>query len=98
MQADGLVYYRVVEYETDLLIASETDQTDLMQRQVHETRKILGNYGRAVPEFFTSLEPIPVLQRDPAMIKRMKTAAAAVGVGPMAAVAGAVSALSLIHI
>ena len=49
MQADGLVYYRVVEYETDLLIASETDQTDLMQRQVHETRKILGNYGRAVP-------------------------------------------------
>ena len=41
MQADGLVYYRVVEYETDLLIASETDQTDLMQRQVHETRKIL---------------------------------------------------------
>ena len=45
MQADGLVYYRVVEYETDLLIASETDQTDLMQRQVHETRKILGNYG-----------------------------------------------------
>lgn len=92
MQADGLVYYRVVEYETDLLIASETDQTDLMRRQVHETRKILENYGRAVPEFFTSLEPIPVLQRDPTMIKRMKTAAAAVGVGPMAAVAGAVSA------
>ena len=30
MKADGLVYYRVVEYETDLLIASETDQTDLM--------------------------------------------------------------------
>ena len=92
MQADGLVYYRVVEYETDLLIASETDQTDLMRRQVHETRKILENYGEAVPEFFTALEPIPVLQCDPTMNKRMKTAAAAVGVGPMAAVAGAVYA------
>lgn len=92
MQADGLVYYRVVEYETDLLIASETDQTDLMRRQVHETRKILENYGRAVPEFFTALEPISVLQRDPTMIKRMKKASEVVGVGPMAAVAGAVSA------
>lgn len=92
MQADGLVYYRVVEYETDLLIASETDQTDLMRRQVHEIRKILENYGRAVPEFFTALEPIPVLQRDPTMIKRMKKASEVVGVGPMAAVAGAVSA------
>ncbi len=92
MQADGLVYYRVVEYETDLLIASETDQTDSMRRQVHETRKILEDYGKKNPEFLTSLEPVPVLPHDPAMIKRMKTASAAVGVGPMAAVAGAVSA------
>lgn len=92
MQADGLVYYRVVEYETDLLIASETDQADLMRQQVHETRKILEDYGKKYPEFLTALEPMPVLPADPVMIKRMKKAAEAVGVGPMAAVAGAVSA------
>lgn len=92
MQAEGLVYYRVVVYETDLQIASATDHRELALEQVQEARTIITDYGKKYPDFLTALSPLSVYKNDPRIIKRMKTAAAVPGVGPMAAVAGAVSA------
>ncbi|MEF9918155.1 MAG: UPF0280 family protein [Eubacterium sp.] len=91
MHADGLEYFHVVEYETDLLIAANTDMSFQARNSVHETRKILEDYGQCYPEFFTALEPLEIKRKDPLIIRRMKSAAKTVGVGPMAAVAGAVS-------
>ena len=91
MTAKGLSYFSVVEDETDLYIAADRILKSSAQRAVHEIRSVIIDYGKKHPEFLNSLAPLEILKDDPPVIAEMKRAAALVNVGPMAAVAGAVS-------
>jgi len=57
---------------------------------VHQ-RRLLEDYIAQHPEFRSALEPIDLLRDAPAVAQRMARAARLVGVGPMAAVAGAMA-------
>lgn len=80
--------YRQFTYkEANFRIASShfTVITDEIVRQ----REILEAYIRRLPAFLTSLVPVPPLPHAPRIALAMHEAARIVGVGPMAAVAGA---------
>ena len=62
--------------------------------EIVKHRRILEDYIRRQPDFGTSLQPIDLLGRAPEVAVRMARAARAVGVGPMAAVAGAMAQLA----
>jgi ApbE superfamily uncharacterized protein (UPF0280 family) len=57
-------------------------------------RQILGDHLRRQPEFQSSLTPVELLADAPVIARRMAWAARRAGVGPMAAVAGAVAQLA----
>lgn len=64
---------------------------DLMIREVLHQRKLLEAYIRKYPLFLTSLVPIPPLAEAPSIAMEMHRASKLTGVGPMAAVAGALA-------
>ena len=79
----------VIEKETDLFIVSSNEFKH--QEKVREIRKIISDYILIRPEFQTSLSPIASDEFAPDMIKHMISVSKQANVGPMAAVAGAVS-------
>jgi ApbE superfamily uncharacterized protein (UPF0280 family) len=88
---DGLARFEVKVEQSDLLILCDRD---LERRALEELRRVRGEIeGRiaADPEFGTALEPCAVDDRDPEVVREMARAGRAWGVGPMAAVAGAVA-------
>lgn len=92
----NLKYYKINIRESDLAIGvDKKSYTDsLMSLTYQELRVIRGgleSYMKLQPEFQTSLVPLPLLAGAPEIVRRMGQAAYATGVGPMAAVAGAVS-------
>ena len=87
----GLVTFEVAIAETDLLIAARDVFTEDAERLVRETRAPLESYAREHPRFLTSFAPVPVEADAPEIVRAMAAAADATGVGPMAAVAGAVA-------
>jgi ApbE superfamily uncharacterized protein (UPF0280 family) len=64
------------------------------QRQIRRQRRLLEAYIVRQPEFLHSMVPLELLADAPEVARRMAAAAAAVGVGPMAAVAGAMAQLA----
>ncbi len=54
-------------------------------------RRLLEDYIASYPAFLSSLEPIPALSGAPAIALAMHRASGLAGVGPMAAVAGAIA-------
>jgi len=88
--ANDLVRFRVVVKETDLFILAERDISDLVRDIVLTQRDRLERYIAGNPSFRDSLLPIPVSDTAPGIVKAMALAGQASGVGPMAAVAGAV--------
>lgn len=80
----------IVDEESDLLILYDNDIEDL-PASLAQVRTTLKTAIAEEPAFLTSLVPLPARAKDPEIIRRMKSAAEAAGVGPMAAVAGAVS-------
>jgi ApbE superfamily uncharacterized protein (UPF0280 family) len=62
--------------------------------EIVRQRRILEDYIRCQPEFLTSFEPIDLLAGAPPVAERMAWAARLAGVGPMAAVAGAMAELA----
>ncbi len=77
--------------EANLRICSE--QGPLICREVVRLRQTLEAYIERQPEFRSSLVPIELLEDAPEICRRMARAALPCGVGPMAAVAGAVAHL-----
>lgn len=75
--------------EANLRICSS--QAELICAEVKRLRTILEEYIRRQPEFQSALAPIRLLPDAPMIACRMERAAEACGVGPMAAVAGAVA-------
>ncbi len=88
MARPGLVGFRVVVRETDLLVLASRDLTPEVREVVVRERQQLEAYIGCHPEFLTTLVPWPEDPYAPAVVREMVAAAARVGVGPMAAVAG----------
>jgi ApbE superfamily uncharacterized protein (UPF0280 family) len=64
---------------------------DVIRRELVHQRELLEEYIRGHPEFASSLEPVEPGDGAPEIARRMARAAEAAGVGPMAAVAGAMA-------
>ena len=86
-----LVSFNVVVKETDLYIRARHDLTEKAHEIVVEQRALLEDYIRHHPGFATAMEPFPVENGAPEIVREMAEAASKVGVGPMAAVAGAIA-------
>ncbi len=83
--------YRVRQESSDLYIRSQGNHAFLVQQVLRDLRgKILAHIQRQ-PEFLQAMEPIPELSAVEPIIARMYHASRTAGVGPMAAVAGAIS-------
>jgi ApbE superfamily uncharacterized protein (UPF0280 family) len=67
------------------------DRFDAVTDEIVRQRKILEEYIDRHPEFRDSYEPIDLRTDAPQVAQRMASAAQLVGVGPMAAVAGAMA-------
>jgi ApbE superfamily uncharacterized protein (UPF0280 family) len=59
--------------------------------EIKRQRRILEGYIRVHPHYAASLEPVPTPEDAPEIVGWMAEQAAAVGVGPMASVAGAIA-------
>lgn len=89
--SEGLVAFRVCVAETDLFISAECDLSRPARQAVQAVRTLIEQEIALDRLFLTSLEPLPTRKGCPAVVKAMYEAAQAAGVGPMAAVAGAVA-------
>ncbi len=87
----GLVGFRVVVRETDLWVLAARDFSRRVREVVLQERRQLEAYIAGHPEFLTTLTPWPEDPLAPAVVREMIAAARQVGVGPMAAVAGALA-------
>ena len=88
---EGETFFRVCVEQTDLLVVAETDLQAEIAAFVAQVRGELKNWIMFHPEFAESLEPLTVPESAPGIVRAMAENAALCGVGPMAAVAGAVA-------
>jgi hypothetical protein len=91
VDSDRLTAFTVTVKETDLHVQARSDLTALARELTLEHRGYLEAYIRRHPAFLSTLEPWPLTGPAPAVVGDMIAAGAAAGVGPMAAVAGAVA-------
>jgi len=87
----GLSYFRITEGQTDLHIGAHGDFTRLARQEALRCRSVIERYIAASQIFLTSLEPVAILPGADPIILKMAEAAQLAGVGPMAAVAGAIA-------
>lgn len=87
----GLTGFQVRVKETDLWIAAEKDLSKEAFECVLRLRAQIEAYVKRHPEFLHSLSPLPFDPLAPPLVRLMLKAAEKTGVGPMAAVAGAIS-------
>ncbi|MCL6477125.1 MAG: UPF0280 family protein [Peptococcaceae bacterium] len=93
---EDLVHFRVAVGETDLDVAVRKERfskelVSLVEKHVRELRGQIEDYIKADPGFLKSLFPCDLKPGAPAIATTMAEAARSAGVGPMAAVAGAIS-------
>ena len=91
MEGNDLLPFTVTVKETDLYIRALSNLERKAYKLVSKYREQLEKYAGKHPEFPTSLQPLPVTTEMPQIVKQMSEAALAAGVGPMAAVAGAIA-------
>jgi ApbE superfamily uncharacterized protein (UPF0280 family) len=96
MQAKSLFKETFEFKETRGLILSDSRKALAKAiSSLRENREKLERYARKNPKFLYSLKPVEVDGDSPLVAKMMAEAAAKVGVGPMAAVAGALADLAV---
>ena len=86
-----LVSFRVVDKESDVQISAMSDFRVEAQAEIKRCRSEIECYIEQNLEFLVSLDPIDVSEEAPPIVARMALAAKKAGVGPMAAVAGAIA-------
>ncbi|MCI0498171.1 MAG: UPF0280 family protein [Planctomycetales bacterium] len=89
------IYRTFTHKEAVFRISCDADCFDAVTLEIIRQRKILENYICRHPEFARSLEPVKLQPDAPQVALRMAQAAQGVGVGPMAAVAGAMAQLAV---
>jgi hypothetical protein len=87
---DLVSFYAIVK-ETDLYIRAQSYLKDEALGAVKKCRADIESYIVRQPDFLTTLVPIDLLPAAPPLVATMADAARKVGVGPMAAVAGAIA-------
>jgi ApbE superfamily uncharacterized protein (UPF0280 family) len=85
------VSFTVQVKESDLWIRARRDLAEEAYERLFRHRQGLEEYIRQHPEFEEALTPLPPDPLAPAIIRDMLAAGRTAGVGPMAAVAGAVA-------
>ena len=88
---DDLVSFELTVEQTDLYIRSRRNLQDKALGSVLKHRGSLESYIARHPIFLTTLEPYKAETRAPAIVREMARASQLAGVGPMAAVAGALA-------
>lgn len=91
IKTDDLVKFEIIIKETDLLIRAEKDLSNEAKESVLKYRNQIETYIGMAPTFEKSLIPVPKMPHLPEIIYEMVWASNLAGVGPMAAVAGAIS-------
>lgn len=91
VKSEGLVRFEIKELQTDLLILAEKNLEKQARTSVLNLRRDIEDYIKKDSSFYTALEPVEVAIGAPAIIKAMAEAAKKAGVGPMAAIAGAMA-------
>ncbi len=91
VRQEGLQSFRVCIQETDLLIRADKNLEQEASRAVTHHRNLVEDYIRENPKFVTALTPWVDKAILPKILYKMISAGQAANVGPMAAVAGAVS-------
>ena len=91
MNQAHLVSFRTAVQETDLMIQAEDDFTKISRDLVLRYRGHIESYIARHREFATTLAPWPETGPAPTIIQEMVSAGREAGVGPMAAVAGAIA-------
>lgn len=86
-----LVSFNVVVKETDLYVRARRNLRAKAVKAIVKHRIPLEEYIHRHPLFLTTLEPYSVEEDAPGIVQEMAKAAQIVGVGPMAAVAGAIA-------
>lgn len=86
-----LVSFNVVVKQTNLYIRAQRNLKSKALKSVLKHRTSLENYIKYHPLFLTTLQPYPVEEGAPTIVKEMSRASQLAGVGPMAAVAGAIA-------
>ena len=90
---DRWTAYRVKVDTTDLFIRSKVDLSSMAEAAVRRIRGDLWRHIEEIPDFLTSLSPLPVPEDCPGAAAAMYRAGTAAGVGPMAAVAGTIAGM-----
>lgn len=88
---DSLVSFRVMVKETDLLVHATGPLEDITKELILKYRGYIEAYIDQNPEFVATLRPWRISGPAPLIVKDMAAAGEKVGVGPMAAVAGAIA-------
>jgi len=86
-----LACFEVVVKETDLYVCAEAELADRVEDLIVQARWEIEEFSRTHPYFAESFAPIEPSADAPPLVQRMAEASVVAGVGPMAAVAGAVS-------
>lgn len=87
----NLIAYEVKLAQTDLFVGTDHNLYDITLDLVYKYRNYIENYIKLVPEFLTSLHPLDNDPLAPKIIQDMLFFSRMAGVGPMAAVAGAMA-------
>jgi len=87
----GQTSFEVTVKETNLNIRADADFTDQAIRSALKHRQLIETHIFQHPDFATSLTPLPAPRGSSNIVTKMSTAAQITGVGPMAAVAGAMA-------
>ncbi len=91
VKGENLVSYEVIVKETDLYVRTDSDLSKAIENSIIKYRYQLESYIKGDEAFLKSLAPIEVDPLAPKIVREMADAARAANVGPMAAVAGAMS-------
>ena len=91
VEASQLIPYRVVVKETDLMVYTATRLEDETKELVLEQRGYVEAFIKAHPDFAGSLNPRRLEGPAPGIVREMVKAGEKAGVGPMAAIAGAIA-------
>lgn len=91
VERKGLVSFKITVKETDLMIHAKTDLSKETINIVLKYRRYIESYIKMFPEFERTLVPWNIKFPAHEIIRKMSEAGKIAGVGPMAAIAGAVA-------
>lgn len=86
-----LVRFNVIVEESDCVISANSNLESKARQSIEKYRAALKKYIRSYPLFLTTLEPFQTGPQAPLIAKEMAACGIQAGVGPMAAVAGAIA-------